>query len=221
MARLRQSWLPPAPHYADRPAWPHNSDTVETRTVNAAWNALFTIDLADFSFKALAKEVGVTPPALYHYFPTVSALGGELARQSHAKLFFEMKEDIVDAPPRTSADLKFRAREVFFKYLLFAQKRPRHFGLLFAPQFSNKEAFPWVALWQEQLLNLMNGCVCAVIDRPSSALEVHVFHSIIHGSGALAASGVCAPVDLMLETIERIAKIFRPGGDELEDVNAT
>jgi AcrR family transcriptional regulator len=68
--------LPPAPKYRETPPWEDNFDNVEVRTLNAAWNALFTTDLAELTFSALADEVGVTPAAIYHHFPTLSTFGG-------------------------------------------------------------------------------------------------------------------------------------------------
>ncbi len=179
-----RSALPPKPRYSDLPVWPHNFDNVETRTVNSAWNWLFETNFEELSFRTLAKELGVTPPALYHYFPTLTALGAALACRACATLFAQVT--VNDAVGIAAA----RPLEEFVEnYLDFAEKRRRHYGLLLSPQFSNDEVYPAVLQHRLNLLGAVKNLLVAQVGREVEVEELQVFAALIHGSASLVASG--------------------------------
>ena len=204
-----QSRLPAATRYRDLPPWAHNSDTVEIRTINAGWNALFSLDLSGISFKELAREVGVTPAALYHHFPTIAALGAQLAVSGISSLLFDMAEDLDDEPPTTAAARKALVREVIHKYLLFADKRPRHLALMFSPQFADADKFPLVADQHRRLREAMQHVLAMEIGRLPTLSEVHVFWSLIHGSAALITAGQPPSFGPVLQALERYFEHLR------------
>jgi AcrR family transcriptional regulator len=203
MARLQTGRLPPATKYREIPPWRHNRDTVEVRTLNAGWNALFTTALTDFSFKELAKEVGVSPPALYHYFPTVTALGARLAEIAISTLLTRLAEDLAETPPSTEAERKAIVREVIKQYLRFAEERPRHFALMLSPQFSDAERFPDNVATRKQLHHAMSGVLATALWRDVTEAETHLFWSLLHGSAELVASGHSPHVRQVTQALER------------------
>ena len=98
------------PPYADLPVWNHNFDNVGVRLVNAAWNALFTHELDDLSYRLLARDFGAAPQTLYHYYPSVAALGGELALRALATLVRDLDEGVPRQRPPDWAGRKALCR---------------------------------------------------------------------------------------------------------------
>lgn len=190
MSRHVISRLPPRVEYADVPRYSHNSDTVQVRTVSAAWNALFTRELTELSFAELAKEVGVTTSALYRYYPTLSALAAQVVSLAVSTLVSEMGSDFSeDDALNTRSARKHFVREVVRKYLLFAEKRPRHLSLMVSKQYADAGRFPEVARQHAQLRETMEGVLRIELGRKPTLAEAHGFWSLVHGSAVLVASG--------------------------------
>ena len=128
--------LPEWVEYPDAPLLPSNRDCVEHRTIRAAWHALFTKDVTDLSFLQLSKDVGVSYTALYRYFPSVAALGATLVRT----VFETLEHGLIDIDgyirANTRTDQRALARSAVLRYVEFAARRPRHFGLALSGQFS-------------------------------------------------------------------------------------
>ena len=189
--------LPPKKQYPEGPPWRGNQDTVNRRTLNAAWNALLTRDLADISFRDLAKEVGVSTPALYHHYPSLHALGVDLVLSSGAAL----RNQMVDKATKHSS-----ARACFKAYLRFAARRPHHFALLLSPRFREaKDVKASRARFIEDFTELL----LADSGRKSVApAEVHALWAALHGAGALVATGELterAAFDAIKPLLDRLA----------------
>lgn len=185
------------------PYWPHNHDTVQTRTVNAAWDALFTIDLTELSFASLAKGIGVSAPALYHHFPSLSALGEELAIRAGEALHRAITNE-GDVGSRTPKPLK----ELVTDYVEFANKRKRHFTLAFSPQFAELDAFPEVHRHHLDIASTIFDLMTEELKYEPEA-ELHAFWSIIHGSAALVASGHEPKPELLLKACKAYLKSLK------------
>ncbi|GEM_PF-3194187 len=177
------------PPYADLPVWNDNFDNVGVRLVNAGWNALFTRDLDDFSFKELARDFGAAPQTLYYYFPSVRALGAELAAHAIAKLVKEASKALPDEPPGDAEAWKALSRQVLTSYLAFAAMRPRHYLLIFSPRYASQYEFPELARRRQYLLDTLKKLLEHQLQRPTTEAEAHAFMSLLHGSASLVAAG--------------------------------
>jgi len=201
--------LPARPDYADLPFWPHNFDNVQTRIVNGAWNALFESDLEDLSFKTLAKGIGVTPQAVYHYYPSFSALGGELASRACLTLHAELTEPRTWDAPRARPLAQFIAQ-----YVAFAERRRRHFALMFSPRFSDPEAFPGLAAGRMQLAKAIWSLLEIELGAEPPVEELQVFWGVIHGHASLIASGQVPQLQILTEAcgqhLDRIGRTLGP-----------
>jgi AcrR family transcriptional regulator len=186
--------FPERPTYDDVPFWEHNFDNVETRTINAAWNQLFTIDLTDLSFHSLARSVGVSPAAIYHHFSSPAALGAALASKSCVTLnqTLTFAGDFGQRRPRP-------LEELVKAYLEFAFKRKRHFALSFSPQFSSADRFPEVMSGRRAIASTLWTLWEEETGREPEIEDLQVFWGMLHGSAALiAANHVPQPERLIL-----------------------
>jgi AcrR family transcriptional regulator len=196
--------LPPFKDPRDQPPWKENLDTVPRRTANAAWAALFERDWADITFKDLAKEVGVTTPALYHYYPTLSRLGCEMARASLAKLRAELVDTFNDA-----IDDGKRPQEILYEtlraYWAFARKRPRHFGLAFAPDFSNDEQ---VGKRRDGIREVIETTLAVVTENEAVRKKGRDVWAIVHGGAAIIAMGKPLAEDHLMAVIAQYVVVL-------------
>jgi AcrR family transcriptional regulator len=92
--------------------------------------------LDGFSMRAIAREVGVSPTAIYRYYPSRDALLGEIADHG-----FDLIGERVDRP-FASDDPEERICEIFDRYLQFAHDEPRIYDLMLRIDHPTKRVFP-------------------------------------------------------------------------------
>jgi len=91
---------------------------------------------AGCTLRAIAREVGVSPTALYRYYPSHDAILGEIADYG-----FDLIGDRVDQPFE-SDDPEERICEIFDRYLLFAREEPRIYDLMLRIDHPARRVFP-------------------------------------------------------------------------------
>ena len=102
-----------------------------------ACDLYLTDGLNGLSMRKLAKEVGVTAPALYRYYDGREAVLAELVRQAH-HVFLDYLRRGLEAP--TPVDRFFRAGE---GYIDFALEHPRWYAIMYSsPERLGMESFP-------------------------------------------------------------------------------
>jgi len=83
------------------------------------------------SLRAVAEQVGVSPSAVYHYFPDKDSLISAVG----AKLFIDLtnmqREALGKIPGRSAKAVKLRYRELGRTYFRWALKEPNLFRLMF------------------------------------------------------------------------------------------
>jgi AcrR family transcriptional regulator len=191
--------LPPRKKHRDLPPWKHGVDNVQRRTADAAWVALFKRDWADVSFKELAKQVGVTTPALYHHYPTLSHVALTVAQAALAKL----RGEVVAAFNR-SIDARLKPRRILHKaitaYWAFARKRPRHFDLAFSSQFN---ADPQVIERRESVRFCLEEALAVVTRDPSVRPRAAELWALVHGAACVIAMGKTLEEDHLMAFVDR------------------
>jgi len=96
-----------------------------------------TEGLAGLSMRKLAKEVGVTAPALYRYYDGRDAVLADLVRQAH-RVFLDYLRRGLEAP--TPFERFTRAGD---GYLSFALEHPRWYAIMFSgPERLGMESIP-------------------------------------------------------------------------------
>jgi len=114
----------------------HMQDTREA-ILACASELYLTEGLAGLSMRKLAKEVGVTAPALYRYYDGREAVLADLVRQAH-QVFLGYIRRALEAP--TPADRFATAAQCYFD---FALEHPRWFTIMFSgPERLGMEAIP-------------------------------------------------------------------------------
>ncbi len=209
MSGRHTGWLGPMPPYADLPVWNHNSDNVGVRLVNAAWNALFTQELDDLTYRRLARDFGAAPQTLYYYYPSVTALGGELALRAVETLMRDIDKDVPDALPPDLPGRKALSRQALTHYLEFAARRPRHFLLIYSQRYASKYEFPALAVRRDHVLGVLKTLFGLEAQRELSEAEFHPFLSLLHGSAALVAAGHPPQMAQLFKTFDVLVDSLR------------
>jgi AcrR family transcriptional regulator len=178
--------LPSARKRRELPPWKDDVDNVRRRTANDAWEFLYTHDWADISFKTLAKKAGVSTPALYRYFPTLSDLARNVCLSALARLHANTVQAFnkaADSPKKTARDV---LHDTIAAYWEFARKRPRHFALAFAPEHS---ADPKVTAARAKIRSSAEETLRIVTGDDSMKVHAEELWTVVHGAAALIAAG--------------------------------
>jgi AcrR family transcriptional regulator len=168
----------PAPQYEDMPPWhpDDNFDNVRKRTLNASWDMLMRQDLKDVSFRELAKVSKVTPPAIYHYFKDLDALGAELAVLSAIKL----KKECNDALRGSKSVTRYLRA-----FLAFAERRPNHFALVISRSLPLDRN---LAHARKDILDELQVALYRLLRREPSAEEIRAMRIQLFGGAAMVAA---------------------------------
>jgi len=106
----------------------HKNNRNEIKAV--ALQQLAEAGAAGLSLGAIARQVGVTTPALYRYFESREALLAELMQEALFSMTSAL-DDALEGIPGT--DYKERFQVTCFAYYQWAVAHPREYGLLFGP----------------------------------------------------------------------------------------
>jgi AcrR family transcriptional regulator len=175
--------LPPPPTYDDAPGWRGNSYDVGSRLVRTAWNMLFTHEPADISIREVAHEVGVSQPAAYNHFADRNRLFSELAWGGLVTMAAELGE---------LWDLELQKGSVpgiCRVWLRFAQKRPRHYTLMFSREFNDPKRDPIVVEKRNNLRAFLRVVAETELGFAPPPAEADVLFAVLHGAASLVASG--------------------------------
>ena len=112
------------------------------------------------SLRAMAKQLEVSPSAVYHYFPDKDSLIDGVSDQLFETLARMQREALEKIPGRSAKAAKLRFRELGRVYFQWAYNEPNLFRLMFGGfcrakepgSHSNKEAFLMLAKCLDDLL---------------------------------------------------------------------
>jgi AcrR family transcriptional regulator len=191
--------LPRVKKHRDLPPWKHDVDNVRRRVANAGWAALYKRDWSDVSFRELAEEVGVTTAALYHHFPTLSALALEIAIGALSKLRGDMV-NVFNRGADTGQKPRVVLRKTLLAYWAFARKRPRHLELAFSPQFTSDTQ---INERRESIRACLQQTIEVVTGNDKTGVRVAELWPLVHGAACLIAAGRDIDEEALLTFIER------------------
>ncbi|HKD75166.1 MAG TPA: TetR family transcriptional regulator, partial [Ktedonobacterales bacterium] len=103
---------------------PYPAKTTASSILAAAIAQLEAFGPAGLSMRTLAGALGITPHALYHYFPDRAALEAAIAEESHRELLRAMHTAADQQPPALAATAAAEA------YLAFARAHPARYALM-------------------------------------------------------------------------------------------
>ena len=139
--------------------------------------------VARFSLREVARRVGVSTTAIYHYFPDKKDLLGALAGVG----LLEIREAL-ETSFRGGPDLEGTFLQMGRAYLSFFQTHPYYLDLLFVPEFAGDEATVNLRNGTFSLVaNLLTGA--GVPEEEAGGLTLWIW-STLHGFATLAQAGV-------------------------------
>ena len=108
----------------------HHGD-LEAALIEAAINLVRANGPDHLSLRAVAEQVGVSPSAVYHYFPDKDSLITEVGDQLFVKMAVMQKEALGEIPGSSARAAKARYRELGRTYFRWANSEPNLFRLMF------------------------------------------------------------------------------------------
>ena len=182
----------------------HHGD-LEVALIKSAIELVRIHGPAHLSLRAVAAEVGVSPSAVYHYFPDKEALVEGVSRVLFEQLF-GMQQDAVSAVSGKSASTaKTKFRELGRSYYHWAKKDPNLFRLMFGGYctMGHEEEVPEKSAFQMLILALDELVACKVIDVKVRKNAESFVWSTVHGATNLILEGAL-PEESYEEVLDRI-----------------
>jgi AcrR family transcriptional regulator len=159
---------------------PYPAKTTASSILAAAIAQLEAYGPAGLSMRTLAGVLGITPHALYRYFPDRAALEAAIAEESHRELLESMRDAAAHHPPALAATAAAEA------YLAFARAHPARYALMLtAPHEPGKKSQAQESVWQFVLELLAH--LTGQQDNENAALALW---ALLHGYVALQKAGI-------------------------------
>ncbi len=112
---------------------PHLQDAIK----ETAWKQIAELGAAALSLRAIARELKITAPAIYNYFPNRDGLVTALIIEAY-KSFGDSQLEARDAVPRS--DIPRRMKAIGIAYRVWAHTYPQRYQLIFGTPIPGYEA---------------------------------------------------------------------------------
>ena len=158
--------------------------------------------IAELSLRTIAKQAGVSAPALYRHFADKEALLAAVAEQG-----FEELHDWLSfaAPPEMGC--RQRLRRFFAAYLEFMANFPVYFQLMFAPDLKDRSRYPGLLAAHEKSMSLLIHLIVTGREQGIFAKEVSAeaqvltCWSALHGYTGLYIMGMLGSEENMIALV--------------------
>lgn len=178
--------------------------------VEAGLRALDASENSDISLRELAREVGVSPTAVYRHFPNKGALLAALAHEGLNRMGLAQRA-AYDAAQGGTAGFAATGRA----YVRFALAHPALFRLMFAHGAAEglppAKSDPAAELLHRSTLELSAGN-----ERAAERLALQAW-SIAHGLAMLMLDGRLPPDDAMIDRLLDTGSLFRLHGSSSDE----
>jgi AcrR family transcriptional regulator len=139
---------------------------VRTEIKRHAWGQIATAGASALSLNAIAKQMGLSGPALYRYFANRDELITELIRDAYRSL-----ADTVQETAAAGADLAALARAL----RSWALDDPQRYFLIFGTPVPGYHAPDDVTTIASEVMGrVLDACVAQPVDRPPTAFDSHL-----------------------------------------------
>ena len=178
----------------------HHGD-LEAALIGAAIELVRKNGPGHLSLRAAAEQVGVSPSAVYHYFPDKDSLINGVGKKLFLGLAIMQKEALAQIPGKSARAAKLRYRELGRTYFKWAYKEPNLFRLMFggfcmvAPQegHKNNEAFL-----------MLTSCLDDLLDTGVISPEMRRYGELISWSSVHGATNLIVEQSLPVEAFEQL-----------------
>ncbi|MFC3455178.1 TetR/AcrR family transcriptional regulator [Amycolatopsis speibonae] len=141
-------------------------DQVRTEIKQHAWEQIATAGVPALSLNAIAKQVGMSGPALYRYFASRDDLITALIRDAYRSL-----ADTVRAAFDSGADLAGLA----FTIRDWARRDPQRYFLIYGTPVPGYHApEDTTAITSEVMAVLLEACRAITVDKPDTPFDKHL-----------------------------------------------
>ncbi len=162
------------------------------------------------SLRAAADQVGVSPSAVYHYFPDKDSLIDGMGEKLFSDLAAMQREALSQIPGKSARAAKLRFRELGRTYFLWAKREPNLFRLVFGgfckveiqDSHERKESFV-------TLTNCLDDLLATGVISPNMRNHGELLTwSAVHGASYLIIEGLLPPeaFEQLLDAIELAMK---------------
>lgn len=170
----------------------------------AALRQLAEHGAGSISLSAIARQLGVSAPALYRYFGNRDELLTELVADAYRDLSHAVAEATAAADSRSRAQ---RVRDLAASYRGWARSQPHRYELLFRPPFPGYDAHSAPlseasSPLMDTALRALGGAAATDTGRdPAAVTEVVRVWSRLHGMISLELGGAYAAMDVDAEEL--------------------
>ena len=158
------------------------------------------------SLRAVALQVGVSPSAIYHYFPDKESLISAVADQLFLDLAGMQRDALSKIPGNSAQAAKLRYREIGRTYFRWAMKEPNLFRLMFGGFCKVEKAGGHV---EDQTFMILSNCLddlleTGVITRTMRRYGEIISWSAVQGASTLIVEGLLpeAVFEVLLDGVE-------------------
>ncbi|PKL79203.1 MAG: hypothetical protein CVV27_02195 [Candidatus Melainabacteria bacterium HGW-Melainabacteria-1] len=156
--------------------------------------------IGELSLRSIAKQAGVSAPALYRHFADKEALLAAVAEQG----FVELRDWLAFAAPPEMACMS-RLRRFFRAYVEFMANYPVYFQLMFGPELQARGRYPGLLTAHESSMSLLISLIVSGREQglfsDATPIEAQVIScwSALHGYAGLYITGMLGNEPNLLE----------------------
>lgn len=201
------------PEVARKPSDSYHHGNLRQSLIAIAMEQAEKQGLSKVSLRGIAREAGVSAPALYRHFKDKEALLAAVAEHG----FAELEAWLEFAAP---AELLFptRIQRLFLAYLEFMQAYPLYYQLMFGSEIQERQLYPELVQAQENMLKPLVSLILAgrhegqVRSDIEAEAQVLQCWSSLHGFTSLVVMGVIqgSPAELQAQ-IDTLLKSLMSG----------
>ncbi len=165
------------------------------------------------SLRAVADQVGVSPSAVYHYFPSKESLINDLGDQLFKKMAVMQREALSQIPGNSARSARLRYRELGRTYFRWANSEANLFRLMFGgfckadqrDSHQDQEAFVMLTECLDDLL--ATGVITPAMRRYGELIS----WAAVQGASTLIIEGIL-PEAAFEELLDGLELAMRGGG---------
>lgn len=158
--------------------------------------------ISELSLRTIAKQAGVSAPALYRHFEDKEALLAAVAEQG----FIELHDWLAFAAPAEIPVMQ-RLERFFAAYLEFMNSYPVYFQLMFGPELQERQRYPGLLSAHESSMSLLINLILVGREEGlfstalSAEAQVITCWSALHGFAGLYITGMLGTDQNLLDNL--------------------
>ena len=153
------------------------------------------------SLRAVAQQVGVSPSAVYHYFPDKDELIHSLSDRLFEDLYQMQQEALSRIPGKSKRAATSRFRELGRTYFLWAKKEPNLFRLMFGGYCKVRERGSHV---DHQAFMMLSKCLDDLLETGVISVQMRKYGELVTWSCVQGASTLIVEGHLPEESFEAL-----------------